>query len=385
MVFHEGTADFSDLSLNRTFRAAIYGIEGSIEGLDTDAEAAAVVDLTGQVEKYAPVTLKGQVKPLSDKLMVDLALQFSNLELTSVSPYSDTYAGYNIDKGKLDAAFKYHIVDQKLSAENRLVIDQLTLGERTESATATSLPVALAVALLKDSNGVIDLNLPVSGDLDDPEFHYGALIGKALLNLVTKIVTAPFALLGSLVGAEEEDLDHVIFEAGKSEAAEAQADKLTKVAEALAKRPQLTVSLRGIAVPAIDDPALKQQRLEAALAEQEIAYPIAASDRKKFFSWFEKSTGRDVGDLRKELKAAQPDIDKAALEAQMQKRLLDSLLRRQRVGADDLDRLARARSEQVRELMVAAGVDPNRLFILDPSVAEEQNQEPSCKLELDAS
>ncbi len=383
--FHDGTADFADLSLNRTFRAAIYGIKGSIKGLDSDAAAAATVDLKGQVEKYAPVTLKGEVKPLSEKLMVDLDLRFRNLELTSVSPYSDTYAGYNIDKGKLDADFEYKIVDQKLSAENKLVIDQLTLGERTESATATSLPVALAVALLKDSNGVIDLNLPVSGDLDDPEFHYGALIGKALLNLVKKIVTAPFALLGSLVGAEAEDLDHVVFGPGESEAGEAQANKLNKVAEALAQRPQLTVSLRGIAVPALDIPVLKEQRLQAALAEQDIAYPISSGDRKKFFSWFEKTTGRDVGDLKKELKASQPDIGKEALEAQMQERLIDSLLRRQKVGADDLDNLARARSEQVRDLMVAAGVDPNRLFILDPSVSSEEKQQPSCKLELDAS
>jgi hypothetical protein len=382
--FHQGTADFADLSLPRTFKAAIYNIKGNVKGLDTDASAAAVIDLEGQVEKYAPVTLKGKVKPLAENLSADIELIFRNLELTSVSPYSDTYAGYNIDKGKLTADFKYRIADQKLTAENQLVIDQLTLGERTDSATATSLPVALAVALLKDSNGVIDLNLPISGDLDDPEFHYGALVGKALLNLVTKIVTAPFALLGSLVGEGAEDLDHVSFGPGDSEFSTAQTSKLTKVAEALAQRPQLAVSLRGVAAPAVDTPALKQQRLEAALAEQGIGYPVTADKRKDFFAWFEKSTGQDVASLRKELKAQQPDVDKKALEAQMQERLLESMLRRQKVGSSELEQLARVRSEQVREALVGAGVDPARLFILDPEISSEEKAQPSCKLELDA-
>ena len=383
--FHEGTADFADLSLPRTFRAAIYNIKGSVKGLDTDASAAAVIDLEGQVEKYAPVTLKGKVKPLSENLSADIELIFRNLELTSVSPYSDTYAGYNIDKGKLTADFRYQIADQKLTAENQLVIDQLTLGERTDSATATSLPVALAVALLKDSNGVIDLNLPVSGDLDDPEFHYGALIGKALLNLVTKIVTAPFALLGSLVGEDAEDLDHVAFGSGDSEFTAVQMSKLTKVAEALAQRPQLAVSLRGVAAPAVDTPVLKQQRLEAALAEQGIEYPVTAGSRKEFIAWFEKSTGQDVDSLRKELEASQPNVEKKALEAQVQERLLESMLRRQKVGQSELGQLARARSEQVREALVEAGVDPARLFILDPEISSEKNAQPTCKLELEAS
>ena len=382
--FHNGTADFADLSLPRTFRAAIYGIKGSVKGLDSDASAAAVIDLVGQVEKYAPVTLKGEVKPLSENLTADIELIFSNLELTSVSPYSDTYAGYNIDKGKLTADFRYRIADQKLTAENQLVIDQLTLGERTDSATATSLPVALAVALLKDSNGVIDLNLPVSGDLDDPEFHYGALVGKALLNMITKIVTAPFALLGSLVGEGAEDLDHVAFGAGGSEFTTAQLSKLTKVAEALAQRPQLAVSLRGVAAPAVDTPALKQQRLEAALAEQGIEYPVTAGSRKEFIAWFEKSTGQDVASLRKELEASQPNVEKKALEAQVQERLLESMLRRQKVGQSELQQLARARSEQVREALVGAGVDPVRLFILDPEISSDEKAQPACKLELDA-
>ncbi len=382
--FHDGTADFADLSLPRTFQAAIYGIKGSVKGLDSDASAAAVIDLVGQVEKYAPVTLKGTVKPLSENLTADIELIFRNLELTSVSPYSDTYAGYNIDKGKLTADFKYRIADQKLTAENQLVIDQLTLGERTDSATATSLPVALAVALLKDKNGVIDLNLPVSGDLDDPEFHYGALVGKALLNLVTKIVTAPFALLGSLVGEDAEDLDHVAFGAGDSEFTTAQMSKLTKVAEALAQRPQLAVSLRGVAAPAVDAPALKQQRLEAALAEQGIEYPVTAGSRKELIAWFEKSTGQDVADLRKEIEASQPNVEKKALEAQVQERLLESMLRRQKVGQSELEQLSRARSEQVREALVEAGVNPARLFILDPEVSGEEKAQPACKLELDA-
>jgi hypothetical protein len=380
--FRDGMADFSDLSLPRPFRAAIHGIKGDIKGLSSSASAAALVDITGAVDKYAPVTLKGKVKPLSEKLLVDLDLNFRNLELTSVSPYSDTYAGYNIDKGKLNADFKYFIDGSKLEAQNSLIIDQLTLGERTDSPDATSLPVALAIALLKDKNGVIDLNLPITGDIDDPEFRYGALVGKALLNLVTKIVTAPFALLGSLVGGGE-DMDVVPFEAGKSDFSAAEASQLNKLADALTERPQLSLSVRGVAVPAVDGPALQEASLAAALQDEGVSVPVPANEWKSVFKLYSKSTGQKIGDLEDEIAATQP-MEKEQLQEALQQRVWSSLLAAQDVDETQLQQLARDRSDSVRETLAAAGIDAGRLFILDPEIDTDAQAKPHGKLELDA-
>lgn len=381
--FVDSTADFTDRSLPREFHAAIYGIKGGVKGISSTASAAAAVDITGSVDRYAPVTLAGEVKPLSDTLFVDLELAFRNMELTSVSPYSDTYAGYDIDKGKLNADFKYRIEGSQLQAENSLIVDQLTLGERTESATATSLPVGLAIALLKDKNGVIDLNLPISGDIDDPEFSYGALVGKALLNLVTKIVTAPFAALGKLVGGGE-DMDYIPFEAGRGGFAATEASKLTQLAEALQQRPQLSVSIRGVAAREPDSNALREASLKAALKERELTVPAAGDSWKPVYKYYKETTERSVRDVEKQL-AAEQSLENDALQTAVQSLVWADLLAAQNIGDEQLELLARHRAEAVRESLVGAGIDPVRLFLLDPDITDDGAQQGHCKLSLEAS
>ncbi len=380
--FHGGTADFADFSLPRAFEAAIYDIEGTIRGVSSASGQAAVVDITGAVDRYAPVTLRGMVAPLSENLQVDLELAFRNMELTAISPYSDTYAGYDIDKGKLNADFKYVIEGTQLQAENQVVIDQLTLGSSTDSPTATSLPVVLAIALLKDKNGVIDLNLPVSGDIGDPDFHYGALIGKALVNLITKIVTSPFAALGSLIGGGD-DMDYVPFEPGRSDFSAAEASKLTQLAGALNDRPQLSVSVRGTAVPMIDGAALREARLTAHLEEMNIAVPIAEHSWKPVYKQYKKTMGTSARQLAKEI-AAEQELDKPALQQATRERVWQDLLAAQEISEGDFQELARARSDQVRETLVGAGVAPDRIFLLDPVIDEGDEGTPHCQLELEA-
>ena len=149
---------------------------------------------------------------LSAALYTDLAMSFRNIELSTFNPYSGKFAGYNISKGKLTTELHYKVDGRKLDAQHHIIVEQLEFGDKTESKDAVSLPVKLAVALLKDRNGVIDLNLPVTGSLDDPKFKLGPIIWKVFVNILEKAVTAPFALLGSLFGGGP-DLQFVDFRA----------------------------------------------------------------------------------------------------------------------------------------------------------------------------
>ena len=206
-----GKLDFSDNSLTPKFSAGIYSLNGDITGLSSNEGSKATIDLKGKVDKYAPVIIKGSVNPLSHDAYTDIDMLFKGIELTTFTPYSGKFAGYTIDKGKLSLGLNYKLSNNKLVAENKVTLDQLTLGEVVNSEEATSLPIKLALSLLKDANGVIEFNLPIRGDIDNPDFHYSSLIWGALGNLLTGIISSPFKALAGLIGGGSEDLDQVIF------------------------------------------------------------------------------------------------------------------------------------------------------------------------------
>lgn len=207
--------------------------------------------LAGKVDKYAPVDITGEVNLLSAAKYTALAMNFRNMELTTFNPYSGKFAGYNISKGKLSTELKYKVEDRKLLAEHHIVLDNLEFGAKTDSKDAAPIPLKLAVALLKDRNGVIDVQLPVSGTLDDPKFRLGPIIWKAILGLLTRIVTAPFAALGALFGGGDEPA-YVDFPAGSAELSQTERDKLTTLAHALVERPQLKLNVP-LTVSSVED------------------------------------------------------------------------------------------------------------------------------------
>ena len=182
------------------------------------------------------------------------------MELTTFNPYSGKFAGYNISKGKLSTELRYKVEDRKLDAQHHIVVDNLEFGDKTDSKDAAPIPIKLAVALLKDRQGVIDLQLPVSGSLDDPKFRLGPIIWKALLGLLTKIVTAPFAALGALFGGGEE-LAYVDFQPGSAELPANQIEQLDKLAQALAERPQLRLDVPVTLLAAQDSKAIAAANL----------------------------------------------------------------------------------------------------------------------------
>jgi hypothetical protein len=261
----DGAADFTDHSVEPNFSTAMLGLHGSIVGLSSDPASRAQVNIEGSVDRYAPVTIKGQLAPFSPATYTDLSLSFNNIELTTFNPYSGKFAGYSIAQGKLSTELHYHIENRKLEASHHVVIDQLEFGAETQSKQAVPLPVKLAAALLKDRNGVISLDLPVSGSIDDPSFKIGPIVWKLVVGLITKIVTAPFALLGSLFGGGDH-LSYIDFPAGSALLTDAATQNLTQLSKALVERPQLRLDVPLHTIGAADDDALAKAALEQALS-----------------------------------------------------------------------------------------------------------------------
>jgi hypothetical protein len=238
-----GDIEFADLSLRPQFGTRVSDLSGLVVGLSTDSSSRAEISMEGKVDQFGLARLTGTIAPFGATEFTDLKAVFRNLELANLTPYSGKFAGRKIESGKLSLDLDYKIVARKLKGENQVIIDNIKLGERVDSPDATSLPLDLAIALMRDSNGVIDLGIPVQGSLDDPQFSYGSLIWKAIVNVLTKVATAPFRALGALLGGSGEEFEAVIFEPGEARLLPPEREKLAKLASALEKRPALKLTI----------------------------------------------------------------------------------------------------------------------------------------------
>ncbi|WP_432668586.1 DUF748 domain-containing protein [Pseudomonas umsongensis] len=263
IVINDGSANFADFSLTPNFATAIQQLNGSIGTIDSRQAKPASVDIKGKVDRYAPVTIKGAVNPFDPMASLDIATSFKRVELTTLTPYSGKFAGYRIRKGRLNLDLHYVIVKGQLKAENKVVVEQLQLGEKVDSPDAVSLPLKLAIALLKDVDGKISIELPVSGDLNNPQFSVMPIVWQTLRNLIVKAAAAPFKLIGGLVaGGGSQDLGTVAFAPGSSELNKDAEAALVKLSQALKERPALRLEIEGTAAKSSDGPLLAEQRLE---------------------------------------------------------------------------------------------------------------------------
>jgi hypothetical protein len=263
IAINDGSANFADFSLTPNFATAIQQLNGEIGTIDSRQAKPATVDVKGKVDRYAPVTIKGAVNPFDPMASLDIATSFKRVELTTLTPYSGKFAGYRIRKGRLNLDLHYRITKGQLQADNKVVVEQLQLGEKVDSPDAVSLPLKLAVALLKDSEGRITIELPVSGNLNDPQFSVMPIVWQTLRNLVVRAAQAPFKLIGGLVaGGGSEDLGSVAFAPGSSDLSKENESVLLKLSEALGKRPELRLEIEGTAAESSDGPLLAGQRLE---------------------------------------------------------------------------------------------------------------------------
>ena len=386
--FNQGSAFFADNSLTPNFASGIEQLEGYISHLSSKPGTKASVDIKGKIDRYAPVTLKGDINPLLDKPYLDLDLVFKSVELTSVNPYSGTYAGYYIDKGQLSLALNYKLEQNQLKGSNHLVINQLKLGKRSNSDLATSLPVTLAIALLQDRHGVIDLGMEVSGDLDSPSFSVGSIIMTAITNVITKAVTAPFSFLAGLIGADDT-LDKIPFNPGQFTLTSREQESLDKLAKGLEDRPMLQLSLEG-SVDAINDSQAISERMMkrklAALANIQLTelpadlspsqFPTQGPLADALLKLYEQEVKANPDDVKDNIIAETKDapLSKEELTTRWHIALYNLSLKAQTVGQDRLGDLAQERAKSVKAYLVdSKGIAPERIFLLESRVTLNQD------------
>ncbi|MFM2482534.1 DUF748 domain-containing protein [Celerinatantimonas sp. YJH-8] len=379
---HDGSAYFADQSITPNFASGIESLNGQISRLSSQPGSTAKVDLKGSIDQYAPVTLKGKINPLLDPPYLDLDLNFKNVELVSVNPYSGTYAGYFIDKGQLSLALNYQLDHNQLMGKNHIVINQLQLGKASDSKEALNLPLKLAIALLQDRHGVIDLGLQVSGDLNNPDFSYASIVWGALKNILTKAVMSPFSLLAKLVGSDDQ-LNQVSFPAGSLVIERDQQQRLDKLAQALDDRPQLKLSLKGGINQVSDRIALKEQQLHQLLLQQSglkqlpvdlsasrfpASGPLADALQHLFITQIEGDISAEKKQIQTQWNTQNPN--KALPDDQLITRLhiamYNRLLNAQSVKPIQLLQLAQDRAKMVKNYLVnQAKITPERVFLLN--------------------
>ncbi len=351
-----GGADFSDLSLPLPFAAKIHRLRGVIGPVATQTRTPAQIKLDGQVGEYGLMQLSGSTR-IDDPLdLTKLKLSFRNVDMPTFSGYSADFAGRKIESGKLELALGYDIEKRQLTATNRLVLSDFELGERVESPNATSLPLDLALALLRTPEGKIDIELPVSGNVDDPEFGYGSVIWKALVNLLLKIVASPFNLLAGLMGMESEELGNIEFAHGSAELLPPEQEKIAKLIEALAQRPQLVLEAPAVVDPKADSLMLQDAavnlRIVAALGTDA---PTAENLRDVMEDlWEDAFPDAELDDLEAKHQTADAELDEVAYLVALRR----ELAAQEPLAPGALDALAQQRAAAVIAAVTADGRIP---------------------------
>ncbi len=377
VTLKNGSVNFSDKLVNAGYSTELLDINGIVTSLSSEADKRADLALTAKLDKYAPLEISGKVNPLSEDIFVDIKVDFRNFELSTLSPYSAKYIARNISKGKLFMELKYYIEDRELKSENNLLIDQITLGERVESKDATSLPVGLAISLLKNRAGEIDLKLPVSGSLDDPKFSIGPIVVKMVVNLLVKAATSPFALLGALVGGGEE-LSYVEFEAGSQAILEARSKKLDNLVTALYDRPALKLEIEGYSDIPADTESIRHYRFERKVKEEKFKKAVrkAPGITVDEVTFEEKEYEKYLWRAYKKMKFVKPKSRiglTKKLEAEEMKSLM---LANITVTGEELRAIANARSRAVKDYIVSSGrVEEERVFIVYPDSLTPKEKE----------
>lgn len=303
-----GELDFSDQSLVLPFAAVIREFGGTITGLSSQPGTRASLKLEGRVDEFGQAQVGGTINPFEPKVFTDIGMTFRNVAMSPLTPYSATFAGRRIASGRLSLDLQYKLNNSQLQGENKVLLEQFTLGERVESPTAINLPLDLAIALLTDSNGRIDLSVPVRGNVDAPEFAYGHLIWQAIRTVITNIVTAPFRALASLFGSGADKVDAVGFEAGRAQLAPPEREKLARVVGVLKQRPQLRLVVEGRYDATHDGAALRTAAARRALAERQ-GIKLAGADDAALANFDNAKTQRTI-ELMLEERAGAGSVDK---------------------------------------------------------------------------
>ncbi|MDY0116487.1 MAG: DUF748 domain-containing protein, partial [Sulfurimonadaceae bacterium] len=350
-----GSAKFADLSLPIKFETLIHDLNGTIYSVSNTKGEASILDMKGEVDRYGVTTLKGSIDSSNPKSYTDLRFDFKNLELSSVSGYSASFAGHKIDEGKLFLGLKYHIVDSQMQGDNSVIIKKIKLGEAYKDENTTSLPLGFVIALLEDSEGIIDIDLPIVGDVDNPDFKYGALVWKTISNLIVKAVTSPFKFLSAAMGLDGENLDTIEFEAGLSEILPPEREKLDNIAKMLIKRPKIGLKIDATYDAERDTKALQFQKLLDLVVQKSDKKNI--EDKKSAITveilqdiYKETGDSKKLQQLQKELKQ---NYKGEAYRIEYLKMLVKESSLLQEITQEELFSLAEDRGKKITEFLIS--------------------------------
>ncbi len=367
----KGQIAFSDYFVSPHFQFGITQLAGSIKGISSRKDALAIMDIKAVHEQSSPIRLAGRLNPFSRNFFVDLKGSLSDVEMVRLTPYSGKYLGRALDQGKLAMDLEYEIKGSKLNSRNVLLMDRLALGKSVQSKDAVSLPLDLAISLLRNKKGVIDLNVPVSGDLSDPTFRLGNVIFRVLRNIIIKTATAPFSILGAMVGSGEE-LGYVEFSPGSSRISDAEKKKLEILARALKEKPSLRLEIKGTWSPGLDGRALKEiwfanhlkamklkaERNSGAASLDQIT--LSSQERSKYIekAWEAKSFEDSSNETKKD------EAEKQAL-----------LVGHAPVTDSELRSLGMERGTRIKEYLLSLDlIGEERLFLLEPGISDKKEE-----------
>ncbi|WP_338599078.1 DUF748 domain-containing protein [Desulfoferula mesophila] len=382
MHISKGQLDFSDLSLKPEFSSVVRDLRGSARDVGNVAASPMPLRLRGRVDRYGQANITGRLLPLSPTDRTQLKMEFENLDMHHLSPYAAKFAGWRIKEGKLYAQMDYRLEKQRLVGDNQVLIKDLVLGEKINEPGAPDLPLDLAVALLKDSEGRIKIALPVTGDLADPQVSVSGIIGEAIINLIVKIVTAPFTLLANLVGASDQALDQVDFDPGSHRVSPPEEEKLAKLAKAMQDRPQLKLGVAGGYNPGLDTPALQRRALVAQLGKMtgqnqagrtslRVSLSSASVSRALEALYLQRYSRAELNQLKKAV-ANSPDFsgktptDQELATAQT-RAMFRAAVKKQPLGPEQIKNLAESRASAVAKMLTGRfGLAPDRLTVSAP-------------------
>jgi hypothetical protein len=380
-----GSAEFEDLSLPIKFKTNIHNLKGSLYAISSTPGDTTYVDIGGDVDKYGSTKLKGSVDSFNPKEYTDLDFNFKNLDLHAMSGYSASFAGYEIDSGKLYLDLGYEILHSQLKATNNIMIKKIKLGRELEGDDVNHLPLGFVIGLLEDSDGIIDIDMPIEGNVDEPDFKYGTLVWKTLGNLIAKAVTSPFKFLGSMMGLDGEELEFIAFEYGRSEITPPQREKLDKIAKMMDKRPKISLKISATYDEIKDLEALKLQKLVAMVmkksGDENSKKGVNALNIDMLEELYDELRDDDKLDTLRERLRKEYKEDKA-YERAYQNALISLCAEIQNVTSLELEGVADKRAEAIKNYLVQEKALEAQRVLQGELVTRKERDKKMLELEL---
>ncbi|MDY0326643.1 MAG: DUF748 domain-containing protein [Arcobacteraceae bacterium] len=374
----KGAMDFEDLTLPIHFKLSNRNINGTFSEFDTKSTKPTIIKLDGSIGQYGYMKINGDLVHNDLKSYTNLKIDFDNIALNELSGYSGKFVGRKIEDGKLTLDLKYYIEKSKLDAKNNLVISQIKLGDKIESEEAVSLPLELAIAILEDRNGIIDIKLPIKGDLDNPQFSIAPIVWQAFTNILAKAITAPFSLLGSLFGFGEDEINSVPFYFGNSDITPVQKESLDKIAQILQSRPKLAIEINP-SYDAKEDLQAIQKIVFTQILKEALKEVKPEEYDKEYISYLEKSYTSFGGDFEKVKQKYTKD--KEFDERLYKEELSNFLILKQVVEPKSLEDLAKQRVVNIEKYLNSNSVLKEQIVVLD-NVVKVKGDEKYAKVEL---